>query len=88
MVLLRGIGSCEDLPLRCVDSCLDAGERLRRWDGGRDDDGTEDSFTIGCNGTGADGLSSTGGPGGGSEETVAALPQQFPMGGYERLISD
>jgi hypothetical protein len=35
--------------------------------------GTEDSsFMFGCNGAGADGLS------------VAVLPQQFPIGGYER----
>jgi len=53
--------------MRCVDSCLDADEWLRCRDGGRDDEpeGIEDtSLTIGCNGTGADGLRSvTGGPG-------------------------
>jgi hypothetical protein len=58
LVLLREVGSCGDLAVCCVDSCLDADERLRCRDGGRDDDGTEDSsFTMGCNGTGADGLS-------------------------------
>ena len=88
MVLLRGVGSCDDLPPWRVDSCFDAIERLRRRDGGRDDDGSEDSFTIGGNGAGADGLSSTGGPCGGSEGTVAALPQIFPMGGYGRACGD
>jgi hypothetical protein len=66
LVLLRGIGSCEDLPVCCVDSCLDADEWLRGRDGGRDNgDGTEDSsFMLGCNGAGADGLGCvTGGPG-------------------------
>jgi hypothetical protein len=44
---------------------------------------------LGCNGAGADGLSSiTGGPGRVSDGTVAALPQQFPMAGYERSSSD
>jgi hypothetical protein len=42
---------------------------------------------LGCNGAGTDGLGSvTGGPG--SEGNVAALPQQFPMGGYEQSDSD
>ena len=63
LVLLRGVGSCEDLGLWCVDSRLGAVEGLRILDG-RDDDGSEEfSLMLGCNGAGADGLSSIGGPG-------------------------
>ena len=83
LVLLREIGTCEDLPVCCVDSWLDADEWLRGRDVGRDDDGIEESsFMLGCNGAGADGLcSATGGTGRDSEGRVAVPPQQFPMGG-------
>jgi len=58
LVLLREVRSCEDLPLWCADSCLDTDEWLRGLDGGRDDDGAEDSsLTVGCNDAGADGPS-------------------------------
>ena len=81
LVLLRGVGHCEELPLWCVDSCLDADDRLRGRDGGRNDDGAKDvSFMLGCNEAGAGGLSSvTRDPRRGSKGDVAALPKQFPM---------
>lgn len=82
-VLLRRIRSCEDILLRCVDSGLDV--VLPRVRGCWSDE-TGDLSTAFWDGTGVGVvLCVTRGTcvGAGSEGTVAAPPQQFPMRRYE-----
>jgi hypothetical protein len=71
-VLLQWMGSSGDSPLRCVEGIV----RPRVRDGGRDNDGTDDSsFMLGCNGA-ADGFSSVTGPGSAGRDGGFLVPSK------------
>lgn len=80
--LFGGFESFEDILPRCVDSALD-GVRLRD-----ERDGNGVFSAEGWDGTASRVPSATWGAAEGNEETVAVLPQQFPIERYEALEVD